>query len=85
MTGFGELKNEARDEPFTLGQPLYSFDTEVPFESDTMCGRDTRGQITLYANAIQATQFRTHSFSFFINLAHVGHCLAWHIRVHFTY
>jgi len=67
MTGFGELKNEARDEPFTLGQPLYSFDTEVPFESDTMCGRDTRGQITLYANAIQATQFRTHSFSFFIN------------------
>ncbi|KAF8972155.1 hypothetical protein BDZ97DRAFT_1650153, partial [Flammula alnicola] len=67
MTGYGELKNDVSYEPFTLDQPLYSIDAKHPFEWDTMQARDTRGQLTVYANAIQATQFRTHSFSFFIN------------------
>lgn len=67
MTGFGELKNSDGAEPFVLDHPLYSIDADQPFEHDTVQARDTRGQITLYANAIQATQFRTHTFSFFIN------------------
>lgn len=50
-------------------------------ERGTVSARDSRGQITLYVNAIQATQFRTHSFSFFINktqcrLIHWSHSCA---------
>jgi len=67
MLGHGELKNDSLHEPFALNQPRYSINAKHPFERDTVSARDTRGQITLYANAIQATQFRTHSFSFFIN------------------
>jgi hypothetical protein len=67
MVGYGELKNDSLYEPFTLNQPRYSSNTEEPFERDTNHGRDTRGQLTVYANAIQASQYRTHSFSFFIN------------------
>lgn len=67
MTGFGELKNDPRYESFALEQPLYSIDATHPFEHDTSTARDTRGQLTIYANAIQAAQFRTYSFSFFIN------------------
>lgn len=60
MITFIEVKNRIVDEPF-------SNKTGEPFECDTACGRDTRGQLTLYANAIQATQFRTHVLSVFIN------------------
>jgi Fungal protein kinase len=67
MLGSGELKNDSIHEPFALNQPRYSIGAKHPFERDTVSARDSRGQITLYANAIQATQFRTHSFSFFIN------------------
>ncbi|EEB91833.1 hypothetical protein MPER_09744, partial [Moniliophthora perniciosa FA553] len=58
--GHGEFKIRLQDEPFAL-------DGKTPFETDALHSRDTRGQITLYANAIQALQYRTHSFSFFIN------------------
>ena len=67
MLGYGELKNDFLYEPFELNQPLYSINAEDPFERDTHHSRDTRGQLTIYANAIQALQYRTHSFSFFIN------------------
>ena len=64
MLGYGELKNDFLYEPFELNQPLYSINAEDPFERDTHHSRDTRGQLTIYANAIQASQYRTHSFSF---------------------
>lgn len=67
MTGFGVLKNSDAAEPFALDHPLYSIGADNPFEHDTVHARGTRGQLTLCANAIQAMQFRTHSFSFFIN------------------
>lgn len=52
MVGYGELKNDSLYEPFALNQPPYSINTEEPFERDTYNGRDTRGQLTVYANAI---------------------------------
>uniref|UniRef100_A0A0W0F9U8 Fungal-type protein kinase domain-containing protein n=1 Tax=Moniliophthora roreri TaxID=221103 RepID=A0A0W0F9U8_MONRR len=60
--GCGEFKIKLEDEPFAL-------DGKTPFETDTLHSRDTHDQITgtLYTNAIQALQYRTHSFSFFIN------------------
>ena len=67
MLGYGELKNDFLYEPFALNQPLYSINAKEPFERDTYYARDTRGQLTIYANAIQTLQYRTHSFSFFIN------------------
>lgn len=37
-----------------------------PFERRTNDARDTRGQITLYINAVQATQQRTRVFAFYV-------------------
>jgi hypothetical protein len=60
MVMYMELKTRPTDKPFN------DKEGEV-FEHDTESSRDTRGQLTLYANAIQATQFRTHELSIFIN------------------
>jgi hypothetical protein len=60
METFIELKNREIDEP-------YCDDVDAPFERDTMDARDTRGQLTTYLNAIQATQHRTHTFGVYIN------------------
>ncbi|CAA7265129.1 unnamed protein product [Cyclocybe aegerita] len=55
-----EVKNNYEDEPFTLKK-------NEEFEVDTSSARDTRGQLTVYANAIQALQSRTHTLTIFIN------------------
>ncbi|KAF5376768.1 hypothetical protein D9757_003152 [Collybiopsis confluens] len=54
---FGEFKIDDVDDPFYVHK-VHS--------SDTATARDTRGQIVLYINAIQATQPRTRVFFFFI-------------------
>ncbi|KIK64843.1 hypothetical protein GYMLUDRAFT_402826 [Collybiopsis luxurians FD-317 M1] len=36
---------------------------EDPFECDTKAARETRGQLAVYANAIQASQYRTRTFT----------------------
>ncbi|KAF9023916.1 hypothetical protein BDZ89DRAFT_1069580 [Hymenopellis radicata] len=59
MELFLELKNHAQDEPFDDGAS--------EFERDTAHGRDTRGQLVTYLNAIQALQNRSHIFAVFIN------------------
>ena len=38
----------------------------TPFECETSDARDTRGQMALYINAIQATQQRTRVFAFYV-------------------
>ncbi|KAJ7765376.1 hypothetical protein DFH07DRAFT_810324 [Mycena maculata] len=53
MECFLELKTDTADDPFA--------DTET-LEKDTARARDTRGQVITYLNAIQASQYRTHSF-----------------------
>ncbi|KAF5383350.1 hypothetical protein D9757_008377 [Collybiopsis confluens] len=54
---FGEFKIDDVDDPFYVHKVR---------SSDTATARDTRGQIALYINAIQATQQRTRVFFFFI-------------------
>ncbi|KAF5377728.1 hypothetical protein D9757_009366 [Collybiopsis confluens] len=56
---FGEFKVKAADDPFP--DPA-----KIAAEDEKALARDTRGQITLYINAIQATQHRTRVFFFFI-------------------
>lgn len=56
---FGEFKIKDEDEPFQTEQL-------EPFERDTNLAADTRGQLTVYMNAIQATQHRTRVFLFYI-------------------
>lgn len=58
---FGEFKISVEDEPFRV-----KADRNLPFQVDTPTARDTRGQIALYINAIQATQQRTRVFFFYI-------------------
>ncbi|CAA7260742.1 unnamed protein product [Cyclocybe aegerita] len=60
MLSYIELKNREPDEPFGV-------DIDDPIELDSKDARDTRGQLATYANAIQATQFRTHVLSVVIN------------------
>ena len=52
-----ECKLEPSDDPFQ---------DKGPFEQDTSAAFDTFGQITLYATAHMAAQFRTHIFSLLI-------------------
>ena len=52
-----ECKLEPSDDPFQ---------DKGPFEQDTSAAFDTLGQITLYATAHMAAQFRTHIFSLLI-------------------
>ncbi|KAJ3503931.1 hypothetical protein NLJ89_g8210 [Agrocybe chaxingu] len=63
MITFLELKVRDVDEPFDTRR------TGGPFERAANNARDTRGQLTVYANAIQAMQFRTHAFAVYINKA----------------
>ncbi|KAJ3510496.1 hypothetical protein NLJ89_g4634 [Agrocybe chaxingu] len=60
MSTLIEVKNNDEDEPFTLKK-------NEEFEVDTASARDTRGQLTVYANAMQALQYRTHTLTIFIN------------------
>ncbi|KAJ6458627.1 hypothetical protein C8R47DRAFT_146253 [Mycena vitilis] len=53
MEFFVELKTDPLDDPFSdVGD----------FEKGTITARDSRGQVLTYLNAMQASQFRTHSF-----------------------
>ncbi|CAA7266257.1 unnamed protein product [Cyclocybe aegerita] len=63
MITFLELKVRDVDEPFDTKR------MGGPFERAANNARDTRGQLTVYANAIQAMQFRTHAFAVYINKA----------------
>ncbi|KAJ3506069.1 hypothetical protein NLJ89_g7078 [Agrocybe chaxingu] len=60
MLSYIELKNHEHDEPFGVAE-------KDPIERGSKGARDTRGQLATYANAIQATQFRTHVLSVVIN------------------
>ncbi|CAA7260739.1 unnamed protein product [Cyclocybe aegerita] len=60
MLSYIELKNHEHDEPFGVA-------SKDPIERTSDGARDTRGQLATYANAIQATQFRTHVLSVVIN------------------
>ncbi|KAJ3499523.1 hypothetical protein NLJ89_g10093 [Agrocybe chaxingu] len=60
MLSYIELKNREPDEPFGV-------DSDDPIELDSKDARDTRGQLATYANAIQATQFRTQVLSVVFN------------------
>ncbi|KAJ7044137.1 hypothetical protein C8F04DRAFT_1250739 [Mycena alexandri] len=51
---FFELKTDAADDPFADNAPLK--------ERTALTAQHTRGQVITYLNAIQASQFRTHSF-----------------------
>lgn len=82
---FGEFKISAIDEPFRMesvdnsADPVFRDHKDNPFERAPASARDTRGQLALYINAIQASQQRTHVFSFYIrkNLCRLLH----HTRV----
>lgn len=62
---FGEFKVAKEDEPFRVEVPGKN-NRNRPLEVDSLSARDTRGQIALYINAIQATQQRTRVFFFYI-------------------
>ncbi|KAJ7755947.1 hypothetical protein B0H16DRAFT_1827966 [Mycena metata] len=53
MECFLELKTEPADDPFA---------DQAPRERTALSAEYTRGQVITYLNAIQASQFRTHSF-----------------------
>ena len=75
---FAEFKIDAKDEPFReeSGPFLLAKHSKSPHHLETFelpplerfskKSRDTRGQLTVYNNAIQASQPRTRVFSFFI-------------------
>lgn len=79
MVSFGEFKIASQDEPFRYksayvcrrllserhGPSMEGLEIP-PFERTSLDARDTRGQLTLYLNAIQATQHRTRVFGFYI-------------------
>lgn len=62
---FGEFKLAKEDEPFRVVEPGKK-GKNMPLEVDSLTARDTRGQIALYINSIQATQQRTRVFFFYI-------------------
>ncbi|KAF8873779.1 hypothetical protein BD779DRAFT_1679046 [Infundibulicybe gibba] len=65
------------DDPFT-DRPKLSWSSDDPesFERDSRATRDTLGQITLYAAAHLAAQFRTHIFSLLVFREH-SRLLRW--------
>lgn len=60
MESFGEFKVNPKDEPFSKAPE------SDQIEHDSAQARLTRGQLTVYHNAIQATQQRTRVFAFYI-------------------
>jgi hypothetical protein len=59
MESHVEVKFDESDDPF-------HDDSVHSFEHDTEASKDTKGQITSYAVAQLATQFRTHIFTILI-------------------
>lgn len=62
---FDEFKLAEEDEPSWIAVLERKGKTR-PFKVDFLLARNTRGQVALYINTIQATQQRTHIFSFYI-------------------
>lgn len=60
MESFGEFKVDPKDEPFSKAPG------SEQIEHDSAQARLARGQLTVYHNAIQATQQRTRVFAFYI-------------------
>ncbi|KAA1468596.1 hypothetical protein DENSPDRAFT_794640 [Dentipellis sp. KUC8613] len=67
-----EFKWSASEDPFN-DEPNSS---DYPFEADTECGKDTRGQIIAYASANLELQFRTFVFSVLI-LGRYARLIRW--------
>lgn len=59
---FGEFKLDPDDEPFRWDEKP----SDAAFERPTTRARETRGQLTVYLNAIQVLQQRTRVFSFYV-------------------
>ncbi|GJJ09164.1 hypothetical protein Clacol_003386 [Clathrus columnatus] len=64
-----ELKSDKTDDPF-------ADESKVSFVKESIAGRETLGQTTVYAAAHQASQFRTHAFSVLVFPTH-ARLLRW--------
>ncbi|KAE9385386.1 hypothetical protein BT96DRAFT_840765 [Gymnopus androsaceus JB14] len=70
MASVGEFKLDPIDEPFCV-DPEKATKTKgrkqtKPFERKAETAKATRGQLTVYINAIQASQHRTRTFAFYV-------------------
>ncbi|KAE9408897.1 hypothetical protein BT96DRAFT_626400 [Gymnopus androsaceus JB14] len=73
MASVGEFKLDPIDEPFHIDAGLKKATKTKggkktkPFERETEAAKATRGQLTVYINAIQASQHRTRTFAFYVH------------------
>ncbi|KAE9389413.1 hypothetical protein BT96DRAFT_1025057 [Gymnopus androsaceus JB14] len=75
MASVGEFKLDPVDEPFRIDAEPVKREKATktkggkqtkPFERKAETARATRGQLTVYINAIQASQHRTRTFAFYV-------------------
>ncbi|KAG2015245.1 other/FunK1 protein kinase [Coprinopsis cinerea AmutBmut pab1-1] len=62
MESILEIKMDSSCQPFDDQAKSHK-----EFETTTEAGQETRGQLIIYANALLASQLRTHAFTIFIN------------------